>query len=125
MKYNSVLSIDDDEDDLEIFCATVDEFNAKIICITFTSARAALKKLVSGELLPDIIFLDLNMPIMDGFGFLSEIKKIPDFTIPIIVLSTSSLQSTKDQVKNLGADGYITKPSSIKEFVKVLTPYFG
>jgi CheY-like chemotaxis protein len=125
MKYKNVLSIDDDEDDLEIFCTTVDEFDAQIICMTFTSAKAALKKLTSEELHPDIIFLDLNMPIMDGFGFLAEIKKMPNFTIPIIVLSTCSLQTTKDAVKKLGADGYITKPSSIKEFVRVLTPYFG
>jgi CheY-like chemotaxis protein len=124
MKYKKVLYIDDDEDDLEIFCATVEEFDSKIICITFTSAKAALKKLNSGELCPDITFIDLNMPGMDGFQFLAEIKKSHECNFPIVVLSTCRQQSTIDKVKELGADGYISKPSSIKEFVKLLTPFF-
>ena len=124
MKYKNVLHIDDDQDDLEIFSTTIDEFKPKVNCISLTCAATALKKLVARELSPEVIFVDLNMPGMDGFEFLSEIKKLPDLEIPIVVLSTCSQKETIDSVKKLGANDYLTKPSSIKQFVKLLTPFF-
>lgn len=125
MGYKYVLYIDDDEEDLEIFSVVTKEFRNEIDLRSFTSASKALKKIISGELLPEIIFIDLNMPGMDGFEFLAEIKKQSDIKIPIVVLSTSSQQSTKQNVEKLGADGYITKPNSIREFVRLLRPYIG
>ncbi|MES2409933.1 MAG: response regulator [Bacteroidota bacterium] len=125
MGYKYVLYIDDDEEDLEIFFAVTKEFNNEINFHSFTSASKALKKIISGELLPEIIFIDLNMPGMDGFEFLTEIKKQSDIKIPVVVLSTSSQPSTKQNVEKLGADGYITKPNSIREFVRLLKPYIG
>lgn len=124
MKYRNVLHIDDDQDDLEIFSTTVEEFKTKINCISINCAATALKKLVSRELAPEVIFVDLNMPGMDGFQFLSEMKKQTDLNIPVVVLSTSSQPDTISSVKKLGADGYLTKPTSMKQFVKILTPYF-
>jgi CheY-like chemotaxis protein len=124
MKYRNVLHIDDDQDDLEIFSTTVEEFKTKINCISLNCAATALKKLVSRELSPEVIFVDLNMPGMNGFEFLSEIKKRPDLDIPVVVLSTCSQPDTINSVKKLGADGYLTKPSSMTQFAKLLTPYF-
>ncbi|UPT70324.1 MAG: response regulator [Flavobacterium sp. JAD_PAG50586_2] len=124
MKYRNVLHIDDDQDDLEIFSTTIEEFKTKINCISLNCAATALKKLVSRELLPEVIFVDLNMPGMNGFEFLSEIKKRPDLDIPVVVLSTCSQPDTINSVKKLGADGYLTKPSSMQQFAKLLTPYF-
>lgn len=124
MKYRNVLHIDDDQDDLEIFSTTVEEFKPKINCISLNCAATALKKLLSRELSPEVIFVDLNMPGMDGFQFLSEVKKLPNFDIPVVVLSTSSQPDTISSAKKLGADGYLTKPTSMKQFVKLLTPYF-
>lgn len=124
MKYRNVLHIDDDQDDLEIFSTTVEEFKTKINCISINCAATALKKLISRELSPEVIFVDLNMPGMDGFQFLSEIKKLTDLNIPVVVLSTSSQPDTISSVKKLGADGYLTKPTSIQQFAKLLTPYF-
>lgn len=124
MKYKNVLHIDDDQDDLEIFSTTVEEFKTKINCVSINCAATALKKLMSHELSPEVIFIDLNMPGMDGFQFLSEVKKLPGFDIPVVVLSTSSQPDTITSVKKLGADGYLTKPTSMTQFVKLLTPYF-
>ena len=124
MHYKNVLHIDDDQEDLEIFSTTVEEFKTKINCTSLTCAATALKKLVSHELSPEVIFLDLNMPGMDGFQFLKEIKKIKGFKIPVIVLSTSSQPETISSAKEYGADGYLTKPNSIKKFVQLLTPFF-
>jgi CheY-like chemotaxis protein len=124
MKYKNVLHIDDDQDDLEIFSTTVEEFKQKINCVSEICAATALKKLVSRELLPEVIFLDLNMPGMDGFQFLSEIKKLPNFNIPVVVLSTCSQPDSISSAKKLGAYGYLTKPNSMKQFFKLLSPFF-
>lgn len=124
MKYRNVLHIDDDQDDLEIFSTTVEEFKTKINCTSLTCAATALKKIASRELAPEVIFVDLNMPGMNGFEFLSEIKKLPDLEIPVVVLSTCSQQETIETVKELGADGYLTKPSTMKQFFHMLSPFF-
>lgn len=123
MRYKHAIYIDDDEEDLEIFSTVIQEFSHEISCLPFTSASKALKKIISHELAPEIVFIDLNMNGMDGFEFLTEIRKQSD--MPVIVLSTCSQPETRAKVEKLGADGYITKPSSIKEFVRLLTPYFG
>ncbi len=61
------------------------------------------------------------MPGIDGLQFLKEITKIKGLKIPVIVLSTSSQPETISSAKENGADGYLTKPNSIKKFVQFLT----
>jgi CheY-like chemotaxis protein len=123
MRYKNVLHIDDDLDDLEIFLTTVEEFKNQINCISLNCAKTALSQLISRELSPEVIFIDLNMPGMNGMEFLSELNKLPDFNIPVVVLTTSS-NLDKSEIKRMGADDYLTKPASIKQFVQLLTPFF-
>lgn len=75
----------------------------------------------SNNPLPGIILLDLNMPKMDGFQALKEIKRIERLkSIPVIVLATS--EADEDIVKsyNLGVSSFISKPVSFDELVKVV-----
>jgi CheY-like chemotaxis protein len=121
MSFQNVLLIDDDEEDAEIFCAAAKEVSA-ITCTVFHSATEALAKLSSKSVCPDVIFLDLNMPIMSGQKFLQEIKAKPDLKeIPIIIFSTSSQPSTIQQTKELGAKDFITKPERFDDLVNILT----
>lgn len=72
---------------------------------------------LSGEkAIPEIIFFDLNMPIMDGFAFLEAFKKlkIPDKSrVSIIIVTSSSDPNDIERAKAMGIDHYLTKP--IKE----------
>ncbi len=121
MRYSRVLFIDDDEDDLELFLMAMKEIAASVQCLPFTSARSALTQLETHVLTADIIFLDLNMPIMTGQQFLSELKKREALSrIPVIILSTSSNLETINQTKALGAKHFITKPSNFKELKNIL-----
>lgn len=123
MKHQQVLYIDDDEDDQELFQMAVSQINNDIKCISAFNAREALQKLVSREWEPDVIFLDLNMPVMTGQQFLEESsKRIELNAIPVIILSTSSRSDTKLLLKNMGAQDFLTKPRSFTELVQILEP---
>jgi CheY-like chemotaxis protein len=123
MAYKHILLIDDDEEDQEIFKTALDSFANDFQCTTFTNARTALEELVAGELNPDVIFLDLNMPIMSGQEFLIEVKKREEVQhIPVIIFSTSSQQSSVKLIKQLGALDFITKPDRFDKLVDLLKP---
>lgn len=70
---------------------------------------------------PDLIFLDLNMPRMNGYEFLAEIKKDARFKqIPVIILTTSDIETDITYSYQLGAASYITKPTGIDQFMSVI-----
>lgn len=70
---------------------------------------------------PDLILLDLNLPRMNGFEVLNEIKEDPQLKrIPVVVLTTSQAEQDIIQSYNLYANAYVTKPVDLEQFVKVL-----
>ncbi|MDO9139000.1 MAG: response regulator [Methylobacter sp.] len=70
---------------------------------------------------PDLIFLDLNMPRMNGCEFLAVIKADERFKgIPTVVLTTSSVESDVVRSYQLGATSYITKPVDMPQFVNAI-----
>ena len=123
MPYKNILLIDDDLDDQEIFQIALTKISKNTYCIAFDNAKSALAKLDSGELLPDVIFLDLNMPVMTGQEFLVEISKKEHLkSIPVIILSTSSHAPTIALTKLLGAVDFITKPDTVDKLIVILEP---
>jgi CheY-like chemotaxis protein len=126
MQYSRILLIDDDEDDQELFLLAMKEIAASVECITLDNARSALTQLENRALIADVIFLDLNMPVMTGQQFLSELNKRAALSqIPVIILSTSSNTETIDQARALGAKKFITKPSSFTELKNILHRILG
>ncbi len=124
MNYNSILLIDDDVDDQEIFVAAVKKINAGLKCNVQSKAITALEKLESKEVKPELIFLDLNMPVMNGQQFLLEIKKRNDLKhIPVIIFTTSNHAATIALTKELGAFDFITKPEKFDTLISILTPF--
>ncbi len=122
MKYKSLLLVDDDEDDEEIFRSALKQIPNSIHCEAYQDASEALEALRTKHNFPDLIFLDLNMPVMNGQEFLVEIKRNEILkAIPVIVYSTSSHKPTIDLMKDLGAIDFITKPNNHKDLVKALT----
>lgn len=73
--------------------------------------------------LPDVILLDLNMPIMDGFGFLEAFQKLNmphKENVKIIVLTSSTNEEDMDKALKLGASYYLTKPLKEESLRKAL-----
>lgn len=121
MKNFTCFLIDDDADDQEIFLSAIENIDPEIRNVTAFNGLQALDKLNSKEVTPDIIFLDLNMPLMNGLQFLKELFKNRKFSnIPVIVLSTTKDQGTIAETIQLGAKHFITKPDSFSEWEKAL-----
>lgn len=123
MPFRKILLIDDDTEDHEIFKTALDQVSKTTQCTTSTDAREALNMLVSHQLNPDVIFLDLNMPIMSGQEFLREIKMRSETQhIPVIIFSTSSNAATVKLTRDMGAIDFITKPDRFDKLVEILKP---
>lgn len=119
-KYTSVLLIDDDIDDRMIFGEVLKELAPDIIYHEAINGEDALLKL-SHDLVPDIIFVDLNMPRVDGKQFLAEIQQQEHLKhIPVVIYTTSSHESDKKETRELGASYFLTKPNSLHELTKLL-----
>lgn len=110
------LIIDDDTEDCDFFCEAVNEVDASYDCLQMHNAEEALRELrAENHALPDFIFLDLNMPRMNGKEFLQEIKHDPVLkNIPVVVYTTSSSDKDIEDSKQLGAAYFLTKPSDFK-----------
>jgi two-component system chemotaxis response regulator CheY len=84
-----------------------------------------LRGLVEAEQRPAIILSDINMPVMDGITFIKYVKQTSCKFIPILVLTTESQESKKQEGKAAGASGWLVKPfteeqlvGAVKRFVK-------
>lgn len=88
-------------------------------CIEAADGRDALDKLAAGKF--DLIITDINMPNLDGFGFVQAVRKSPGarFT-PIIILTTESSEEMKRKGKASGASGWIVKPFQPEQLLKVI-----
>jgi two-component system chemotaxis response regulator CheY len=81
---------------------------------------AALGKLKAG-LKPDLIITDINMPKMGGLELIKSVKALPGFRFtPILTLTTESRSDRRDEGKKLGATGWLVKPVSGPDLVKVI-----
>ncbi len=120
----TVLYADDDVDDLDLFKKVVESLNPHVKSITFNDGVEIVDFLEKDEILPEFIFLDLNMPGMDGFECLERIKSQPRFRkIQIIILSTSGEKEDKEKSLQLGAASYIQKPCTYHEWRDNLKMY--
>jgi CheY-like chemotaxis protein len=115
--------IDDDFDDQEIFLLSLHDIDPKIKSVMAKDGCDALEIIAKNkDFVPDFVFLDLNMPRLTGHECLVQLRQIPRFqNIPIYVYSTSSSNKEREVALAHGATGFITKPSSIKGLVKILS----
>lgn len=114
---------DDDEDDRMFFTDAFDELKINTVVNTVNDGVQLMAFLNDPEsVLPNIIFLDLNMPIKSGIDCLKEIKQNDTFKdIAIAIYSTSSSEEDVENTFVLGANIYIKKPSDFGTLKKVLS----
>ncbi len=121
MRFKDLLLIDDDLEDRELFLAALDTLNTSARCLAVGSGMEALDKLGRGKDMPDVIILDLNMPLMNGYEFLMAIQQNPVLTrIPVYVMTTTTDVAALLRAEKLGATAAITKPTSHTELVTLI-----
>nr|WP_315248528.1 response regulator [uncultured Flavobacterium sp.] len=121
MQYQNILLIDDDDDDREIFIEAVNSLGKGILCEDEKNPTQALVKLQKSEVLPDVIFLDYNMPDMNGLDFITQIRKEERFRgIPIILYSTYSKEAAEQLSLTTGTDYFISKPYNFEDLKSIL-----
>lgn len=115
MDGNKILMIiDDDNDDRHFFKEAVKDINPAFICLEAEHGADAIDKLNDLTELPHYIFLDLNMPVMDGEKCLKELKKDERFkNIPVIIYSTSINNRVVTELRQLFASDFLFKPLDI------------
>lgn len=119
--YNTLLLVDDDTDDAELFVEALQEIDESITCYAAADGRQALDHLDQHTTQPNIIFLDINMPGMNGWQCLTKLKENPRYQqIPVIIYSTSAAKRDRDIAAKLGALGFITKPADYQELKNIL-----
>ncbi|HEY0741350.1 MAG TPA: response regulator [Chryseosolibacter sp.] len=117
-----ILIIDDDQDDQALFCEAVGAIDNEICCETADDGIAGLRLLLTNvEQAPDIIFLDVNMPMMDGRETLKAIRKHPKLAqLPVIIYSTSSSEVDQLWFRQMDVK-YLVKPNDFKSIVSMLS----
>jgi len=115
-----VLLADDDDDDRLLFLDVLKEL-PEPVNLSVAANGEILMDMLAKSPLPNLVFLDLNMPLKNGFECLEEIRAdIRMEDLPVIIFSTSSQPSAIDEVYRRGAQLYIRKPNDFTQLKKVI-----
>jgi CheY-like chemotaxis protein len=123
-KISHILLADDDEDDRTLFTEAVKVISPDIK-VTLAENEPSLLIFLDSEVVPEVIFLDVNMPIRSGLDCLRAIKSnINYINSAVVMYSTSNNIKDIDAAYNEGADFYIIKPSNYTLLIDILRSLF-
>jgi len=113
--------IDDDADDIYIFTEALKAINKDIVFRSYLNPKQALEVLRSSGYVPDLIFLDYNMPSINGLEVLEQLKDEKHLRNTLVILiSSPDEQIMKKQLLHYTMVKYISKPSGYNELVGAL-----
>ena len=117
-----IVLADDDDDDYDFFAEAILQFAPQVnISRALDGADLIAKLEREPDNLPDLIFLDLNMPCRNGFECLSVLKSMDQWKqIPVIIYSTSAFADQVDTTFKIGANLYVQKPGDYQEIKKTV-----
>ncbi len=120
--YKNILLVDDDPEDREIFLECIGMIDHSIHCFSAADGEKAIQ-LLNNDILnkPDLIFLDVNMPFLNGKQTLERMKSNSDLrNIPVIMYSTSFSIQDETDIRHLGAAELLIKPTAFDVLVSSL-----
>jgi CheY-like chemotaxis protein len=112
---------DDDSQDREFLTDALSRRKRQVAFREFENGQELIENLItSSHRLPDLILLDLNMPVKNGYDTLEEIRQLDESkNIPVIIFTASSRVEDKERCYKLGCNNFIVKPFSFTEYEKV------
>ncbi|MBD2703328.1 response regulator [Spirosoma sp. BT702] len=116
----NVLIVEDDEDD-QFLMKTAFETDSNRYDIRFVSdGTQVLANLDGTDFLPDIVLLDLNMPLIDGFEVLTNLRGSKAYRyVPVLILTTSDNEADVIRAYELGANTFLTKPNGHQQLIEL------
>jgi chemotaxis family two-component system response regulator Rcp1 len=126
MKTPEILLVDDNPADTDLTSEVLAQCKQHYHVNTVSDGAAAISFLrqqgkYTAAPYPDLVVLDLNLPIRDGRQVLSDIKADPNLQkIPVVIFTTSQANSDVSRSYELGANCYLRKPGNLAEFVAVV-----
>jgi DNA-binding response OmpR family regulator len=107
---------EDDQDDKEFFGLALNKVNSTALLTVASNGAEALEYFRRPHKPPHFIFLDINMPLVDGFECLKQIRLVhPPESLPVIMLSTSGAHHMIERSFIHGASFYLQKPNHLDE----------
>lgn len=120
----NILIADDDGDDIEFLCEGIEKTLSSVKIDAVKNGEECLGYLAANKP-PDVIFLDLNMPMLNGFECLKEMSKKDALkNTNVIIYSTSNYESDIETCRNMGATYYMVKPDSFNFLIDQLSTAF-
>lgn len=123
----SVMLVDDDPTEGELLSAAVAQEHLRVRVDQILDGETALRELeqrAARHALPDLILLDINLPRLDGHGFL---ERYPNREVPIVAYSSSTLRSDVDRMRRSACSAYVEKPRDfvgLRAFLQSLREWF-
>jgi len=116
----SIMQIDDDPIQLKITELLIKKISEKIIFLPYSDPSLALEDLIKREKRPDLIFLDLNMPVLDGWGLLDELQK-NKIQVEVCIISSTNNPEDITRAKNYkNIQGFLIKPITLEKIKNFL-----
>lgn len=129
-KLNLIMLIDDDTITNFLNEMVINEMGITNQLIVTTDGHQALEEIMANQgqgVLPDLILLDVNMPVLNGFEFLKRYNELdfPNKDFPLIVILTTSLnEGDRDKAKKLSVKDYMSKPLTKENMLGLLQKHF-
>ena len=116
-----ILYAEDDPEDVEVFGEALKEINPSIVFQSVKDGSEVIPFLENSVLMPNYIFLDVNMPVVSGRDCIIMLKKNQKYrNIPVMIYTTSNRDEDRKDLIQLGAARYIIKPNTYTEVFSCL-----
>lgn len=120
-KYKKILLVDDDETSNFLNELLIKGMDLVEEVSVASNGQEALEHLKNRDnTVPQIIFLDLNMPVMDGFEFLEAFEDTREIEVPVFILTSSNNFKDYERAKKFNVAGYLIKPLTEEKIKDVL-----
>ena len=117
-----ILTVDDSRTMREMLRHTLSGAGFEVV--TAEDGADGIEKLRESQ--PDVVITDINMPVMDGFEFIENVRRSEEYNrVPILVLTTESAPEKKQRAQSAGATGWIVKPFNPDQLVATIQKVLG